>query len=389
MVHPRLNWVFVIVLILFVGITAIFPVACTSTGAESGQAGTVPGPESNKLVRATTGFVVFERPYGGGISAVELPSLRETTVIPDPPADTSDRPTIHAISGPDDQGRLAYIEDHFFVADKKDRRHLLKTAWIDGSHDTAMFTRPGDAMWATSAAGHGEIGRHIALSPTGGRVAFLSATSDVQMPGALYIAGSVEIWDVAKKTGNKTNIRAIDDGLAWFPDGKKLAYVKFVEFKAVPPRDEADPFGQWFDKWDKLPAVYIRDVDAGTERFLHVGASPVVSSDGAKALVYDCYSNYKLVDIATGKATAAKPPGEVFALSDHGVVLTRTSPTAGAKLRYTDNNSPLSGPKLILALKLFSLDTSEFQTVVPYIDPRLKVSFGRINNFPSGGHRTQ
>jgi hypothetical protein len=91
-------------------------------------------------------------------------------------------PTIHALSGPDAEGRIAYIEDHFFVADEKNRRHLLKTIRLDGTHATELFSRPGDAMWAKSP-GHGEIGDDLALSPVGGRVAFLSGLVNTQMPG--------------------------------------------------------------------------------------------------------------------------------------------------------------------------------------------------------------
>jgi hypothetical protein len=61
------------------------------------------------------------------------------------------------MSGPDTEERIAYIEDHFFVANEKNRRDLLKTIRLDGTNDTELFSRPGDAMWATSG-GRGEIG---------------------------------------------------------------------------------------------------------------------------------------------------------------------------------------------------------------------------------------
>src|SRR5205807_755765 len=142
--------------------------------------------------------------------------------------------TIHALSGPDADGRIAYIEDHFFVANETDRRHLLKTIKLDGTQDTELFSRLGNAMWAATPAGHGEIGHHLALAPVHGRVAFLSGLSSVQMPSAYLHVGSVEIWDVDKKAGRKRDIRALDEGLAWFPDGKRLAYVKLVDPKATP-----------------------------------------------------------------------------------------------------------------------------------------------------------
>ena len=65
----------------------------------------------------------------------------------------ADMPNIHSLSGPDSEWRVAYIEDHFFVADEKNRRHLLKVIQLDGTEDTDLFSRPGDTMW-----GHGEIG---------------------------------------------------------------------------------------------------------------------------------------------------------------------------------------------------------------------------------------
>src|SRR5438552_2167386 len=81
-------------------------------------------------------------------------------------------------------GTIAYVEDHFFVWNEKNRRHLLKTIKVDGSEDTTLFSRPGDAMWASTRE-KGEIGRDLALSPTGGQVAFLSDLAQEQMPDAL------------------------------------------------------------------------------------------------------------------------------------------------------------------------------------------------------------
>jgi hypothetical protein len=96
-------------------------------------------------------------------------------------------------------------------------RHLLKAIYIDGTGDTALFSRPGDAMWATSAAGKGEIGKHLALAPTGGKVAFLSELSSKQMPGALFHQGTIELWDLNKKERLPLRTHALDQPLSWFP----------------------------------------------------------------------------------------------------------------------------------------------------------------------------
>src|SRR5437867_2555161 len=120
---------------------------------------TVAGPESDKLLTGVRGYLLTSR-NSRDINCIELPTLKETIVRPMRPQ-VRDDPTIHALSGPDAQGRIAYIEDHFFVENEKNRRHLLKTIRLDGTENTELFSRPGDAMWASK----GEIGKSIALSP--------------------------------------------------------------------------------------------------------------------------------------------------------------------------------------------------------------------------------
>jgi hypothetical protein len=51
-------------------------------------------------------------------------------------------------------------------------------------------------------------------------------------------------------------------------------------------------------------------------------------------------------------------------------------PTEGTEISFTENNSPLAGPKQMRSLKLVDLEDGRFQTVVPSIDPRRSVSFG-------------
>jgi hypothetical protein len=369
------------------------PLAISTPGEAAGfelEARTVPGPETDKLLPATTGYVLFafgsDQPQGlavGDIVAVQLPSLKDTIVRPRTPQNRIDMPTIHSLSGPDAEGRIAYIEDHFFVADEKTRRHLLKTIKLDGTEDTELFTRPGDAMWAKTEKG--EIGDDLALSPVGGRVAFLSGLVNAHMPSSTYLLmiGTVEIWDVNKKTRNNTSFKALDAGRAWLPDGKHLAYVKLVEPRAAAPADPpADSFGKGFKGWEKVPAVFIRDVDAQTESFLHLGWQPVVSSDGQSVLVSDLENAWKRVDVTTGKSITATWPGlwSPIASPTRDVVLSLCLPTKGVKVRFTEHNSPLVGPKEMLSVKLARVNADEFQTVVPHIDPRTNVSFGQVRH---------
>src|SRR5438128_1086143 len=108
---------------------SIAAVCCASCASR--QARTVPGPETDKLVPQATGYVLMTKPPSG-ITAIELPSLKETIVRREDAGNPNDTPTIHMLSGPDRDGRIAYIEDHYFVANDKNKRHALKMIRIDG-----------------------------------------------------------------------------------------------------------------------------------------------------------------------------------------------------------------------------------------------------------------
>src|SRR5205085_2131378 len=136
-----------------------------------------------EIAKRIDGYLIWSA-GDGAIRCISLPELKETVVGPFGAPNEDDIPTIHALSGPDNEGRIAYIEDHSFVQNTANRRHLLKIIHIDGTGDTSLFSRPGDAMWA-----RGDIGHHLALAPTGGKVALLNGLSHVQMPQALFSEG--------------------------------------------------------------------------------------------------------------------------------------------------------------------------------------------------------
>ena len=158
------------------------------------------GPEAVDLIDKLSGSLITDDT--GNLTALSLPDRKER-IVRLLPRDYG-RPTIHALSGPDREGQIAYIEDHFFVATEQEKRHLLKAVRIDGKDDTEIFSRPGSAMWATTAAGNGEIGTYVSLAPSGGLVAFLSNVIDKQMPVALLNVGQIEIWNIRKKSGENT-----------------------------------------------------------------------------------------------------------------------------------------------------------------------------------------
>ncbi len=94
------------------------------------------------------------------------------------------------------------------------------------------------------------------------------------------------------------------------PKTVKLIDSKEVPRAPAPARPQADSFAGAFQGWRKLPAVFIRDVDAETEVFLYVGWHPVVSADRQAAAGQQFRgSAWRRVDVATGKSVPATWPG--------------------------------------------------------------------------------
>ena len=352
---------------------------------------TVDGPEARDIVGRVAGYIVIGRGTSE-IAALSLPTMRETVVRPEPKEETDFYPTVHALSGPDAEGRIAYIEDHFFVKNEADRKHLLKTVKVDGTGDTEVFSHPGDAMWAGTGVSKAVIGTYIALAPFGGRVALLSALKRKQMTQALLRVGTIEIWDVAGKKPLAFDMRALDQPMSWFPDGKRLAYVKLVPRDRLPkPALGLDEFGTFGGHlWDEVPAVHVLDTQSGASTFLHVGWTPIVSSDGKTVLVGGWNVRmefiWKCFTVSDGRSAPVRLPGDAvgpIAAPSENLVLYWGLPTTGAPIKYTKHNSMFQGgPRPMLTLKVAAVDSNRFQTVAPEISPVSLVSFGRVSHRP-------
>ncbi len=236
-------------------------------------------------------------------------------------------------------------------------------------------------MWSTSAIGNGQIGRHLALSPVGGRVALHTDLTGVQMPNALLDVGSIEIWSIDRKQSVKRAVNAIDYPLAWFPDGKRLAYVKLADPRAGAGRRD-ETFARKFRNWEKIPSVYVWDVDAGTETFLHVGSAPVVSQDGRFVLIseYDHAWAHVRVDVATGESTSViyhgsnKAGASVIASPAQDIVL-------ASDMIYKRKRGLFrlfEVPERIVTFGLARLNTEDFRTLLT-VEYANVVSFGQVS----------
>src|SRR5207237_1102545 len=78
-------------------------------GAEP-QVETIPGPEDTNILKGLTGHIIRDQP-GGGIEAYSLPSLVKTNVRASRNTDNPNAGTVHSVSGPDDKGRIAFIDN--------------------------------------------------------------------------------------------------------------------------------------------------------------------------------------------------------------------------------------------------------------------------------------
>jgi len=331
------------------------------------------------------GHIVWATPRGG-IMAVALPSLREFVVRRAAPPGAAEFTTVHALSGPDSLGRIAWIEGPFSTA--PERKHRLKTMRVDGSEETVVFERPGGALLAASPAGRCEVGHHLALAANGRRVALLRSLAPRQMPGELLQVGQIEIWDLHAKEALAANVAALDEPMAWTPDGECLLYAALVPRAVIPPRGAGSrPVGDFERGWDMVPAIHALDVGSGRSTFLFAGrrvatVGPSQIGDAAWVASWESAERirWQLVETLTAEDLMVFPPPWTHAVlgAPRSYLLVFAGPAAGAPQRSTQHYSPLSGPKPPWAVQIADLRGTEVQTIVPEIDPRLPVSFGGV-----------
>jgi hypothetical protein len=330
---------------------------------------TVDGPETAGIGAAIRGWLVMDQPVGGMV-AVTLPGLHRKT-LRDVGQSTG---VVHSLAGPDRDGRIAYFENR-----PGEGRHALKTIFLDGSRDQVVFSRPGEAFFELA------VGSALALSSTGGRVAFVGKLSRFQTnrPTFPLRIGALEIWDVEKRTGRPLDLFALDRRLSWFPDGRRLAYVELVPLaKAVFPSNSAtDAFGDSFRTWEAVPEVRILDVNTGRRVTIHTGWDPVVAADGKSVLVRDADNHWRRADVATGWSQPVRWPGDAggaIALTADGLVVYWGLPTIGTAPDFTRTFGTALGPRAMKTLKVAELSTQRFETLLPSLDPRRDVSFAFV-----------
>ncbi|MHB8882791.1 MAG: TolB-like translocation protein [Thermodesulfovibrionales bacterium] len=349
---------------------ALFPIILSFVSCQP-EFKTIPGPETKGISKDLNGTLLFDKPVGGLVS-ISLSSKKEKLIRN--PGESSG--FVHSVSGPDINGRIAIIENHM-----ENERHLLKIYEMNNDTVSTIFERKGDVLWGDAA------GDYLALSPANGYVALVTNTSSVQLrgPDVLLKYGTLEIWDI--KTKNKLSIecRALDDRLSWFPDGKHLVFVDLlnqnVANKLYLTKDSTNKrYGKSNLQWPRVPTVSILNIETGDVKHLFIGWSPIVSEDGDAIMMGDHDNNWIIFYLNEAIIKPVYPPGITWfgALHlTHNTVFYWGLPTEGTELKTTENNSPLVGPKPMYTLKVAEFETGKYETVIPYIDPRRKISYGK------------
>ena len=282
---------------------------------------TVPGPESPDIASITRLCLVESRAQG----EIVLRRLSDggCTVL-------LQGRDVWDITGPDRQGRVAYL-------DGDARSDCL---WLHGGESRSprqlLPCRPSESSFL--------MGR-IALSPVGGRIAFWRSRTDEQDP-------SVKVQDLAVMDLATGAVKSAWSGdcqqIAWFPDGKRIAFEDYD----VPAE----------------PRVRILDLDTGNILLTSESESVrklVVDPEGTHVYVVDWSGGIVRIDVASGERAPWSMRGLVcpIAFSEDGKVVGFALPTEGAKQEYVLN--PMHGPIPKYAIKLFDLASGASCTVAP------------------------
>jgi hypothetical protein len=314
---------------------------------------TIDGPEDPALRNELRGTVVLNEPNNREalVDVVTLPGGERRTLKVPPYR-------VQCVSGPDTQGRIAYVQQENYTDEMFDKgvkpRYWLRLASLNDKPERVLLEARGYHPYsAVALASSADV---LAVS--------VAKDSDEEFPPPM----SLDIWDL--KSGKATRVEDVSScvSAAWLDDGNRLVFVSYMNPEACPehvmrPR-EGGPF---LGGRGLLSVVRVRDVKAGTTKFLQAGNDPVPSADGAS--IYVMWGREILrIDSTTGAVLARRIqlPGRyrseenIIADLGGGLVLYEALPTAGSKSELIPGSKSMKW-----TLKVADLERGTFCTVVP------------------------
>lgn len=321
----------------------------------------VSGPEALDLLERAHGTLLLAPP-DGALETLSLPDAARRTAL-----DANAVSAVVRVAGPDRRGRFAVV-----AHSERERVHTLQR--ID-EHGRAEVIFEGRGEFGDEA----QLGQHVALDANGELLAFVARPRPVHVGGAdaRRMEGDLDLWRIEGREHWPTSLRALDDTLEWVPGAPRLVFTAFVEgdlARELLERHvaESDGFGRSSRDWKRVPVVHEFDFTRWTVRALHVGEHPLVAPDGRSILLRDLDQNWRLLDLERDQSRAVRAPGAIWpgavAFVDCDTALYWARPTEGVA-----SNDAVGAARC--ALKLLDLRNGTFQTVVPSLDPRSRLSY--------------
>src|SRR2546425_7963066 len=205
----------------------------------------------------------------------------------------------------------------------------------------------------------------------------------------------LEVWQADERRRLEFEAKAIDRSLAWLPDGRRLLFSALVGPDTV-PQNLIDDYSRATGSGViplvemKTPVVHRIELSGGKALPLCLGRRSIVSTDGKVMLVEGIGFEWMLYDFSNRGLRLIKLPGlydkdrlgvyegGAIALLGGDLAIYWGLPTTGSVQKTTKRNSPLVGAKKMPSIKAARLTTGEFQTIIPFMDPRHEVLFGEV-----------
>jgi len=328
---------------------------------------TIDGPEKNNLFSKIKGNIIIQHRldngYLQGLTCITLPELKEKTIYP-----MEDEKSFftEAISNITFNGEFVLLTENS-IADAE--LYDLRKYNI-GKKQEKILTKIN------------KPGKSIALSNDGNKIAFIDGANGMQFPGAYLSRGKIEIFEGSSKNNDLLNLNALDEGIEWTPDGKKIIFVDIIERNKLDSNNKPNGiFGKTFKEWAYIPAIFVWDFIKKEKYFLAVGVSPKISTNGKNVIYRDFEYNFRRINLETKEKIEVKIPGiygDVIYYLDNEEVIYWGLPTKGSPVKRSIYGSFKSGTQEI-TIKIAEINTKNFQTIIPFYDPRHLITFGLSN----------